>query len=206
MTELISTHGVWLVAVFIALETVGAPLPAEAFLIAAAIFAASTHAIDIKALLLAGVLAAIAGNVAGFWLGRAYGHQLLLAYGGRVGLTPGRIKIGQWLFLRYGGAFVFAARFLPFLRNMAALLAGANRMAQHSFYFASSIAAVAWVMVYGLGAYAFGEAFTMSASPAVVLAGLAAVLIIAAIPTIILRYEKRLLARAERELPDNPPT
>src|SRR6478672_10782872 len=125
MTELISTHGVWLVAVFIALETVGAPLPAEAFLIAAAIFAASTHAIDIKALLLAGVLAAIAGNVAGFWLGRTYGHQLLLTYGGRIGLTPGRIKIGQWLFLRYGGAFVFAARFLPFLRNMAALLAGA---------------------------------------------------------------------------------
>jgi len=206
LTEFISTHGVWLVAGFIALESIGVPLPAEAFLIAAAIFAASTHELDIGLLIVVGVIAAIAGNVAGFWLGRTFGHQLLTTYGRRVGLTAGRIKIGQWLFLHYGGVFVFAARFLPFLRNMAALLAGANRMAQHSFYFASSIAAVAWVMTYGFGAYAFGEAFKRSASPAVVLAGLVAVAIIVAIPTIISRYEKRLLAKAERELPDNPPT
>jgi len=47
LTQFISAHGVWLVAVFIGLETVGVPLPAEAALIAAAIFAAGTHDIDI---------------------------------------------------------------------------------------------------------------------------------------------------------------
>ena len=35
----------------------------------------------------------------------------------------GRIPIGQWLFARYGCWFVFIARFLPILRNMAAVLA-----------------------------------------------------------------------------------
>jgi len=195
----VSAHGVWLVAAFIALETVGAPLPAEAFLIAAAIFAISAQ--DIAWLIGAGILAAVLGNIAGFWIGRRFGYRLLTRYGGRVGLTADRIKIGQWLFLHYGVAFVFVARFLPFLRNMAAILAGANAMPQHRFYFASSIAAAAWVMLFGLGAYSFGEAFRNSASPAVIVSALIAAAIIVAIPTIIVRYEKRFLARAEQELP-----
>src|ERR1700730_13033800 len=77
----------------------------------------------------------------------------------RLGLTEGRIGIAQWLFVRYGGRFVFIARFLPFLRNMAAVLAGTNSMAQQNFYFASGLAAVAWVMGYGLAAYSLGESF-----------------------------------------------
>jgi membrane protein DedA with SNARE-associated domain len=119
-------------------------------------------------------------------------------------LTEERIRIGQWLFLRYGGRFVFIARFLPFLRNMAAVLAGTNAMAQHVFYVASGTAAIAWVMIYSLAAYSFGEAFADLASPAAVVLGLAAVLIILAGPALILRFEKRLLAKAEDGLPRPP--
>jgi hypothetical protein len=42
-------------------------------------------------------------------LARIYAAQL-------IGLMPD--VIAQWLFVRYGGRFVFIARFLPFLRNM----------------------------------------------------------------------------------------
>src|SRR6266699_1065378 len=105
----------------------------------------------------------------------------------------------QWLFERYGGRFVFIARFLPFLRNIAAVLAGTNSMAQHSFYFASATAAAAWVIGYGLAAYSFGEAFANLASPAAVGLGLAATLIVLVTPVLILRYEGDLLAKAERE-------
>jgi membrane protein DedA with SNARE-associated domain len=112
-------------------------------------------------------------------------------------MTEGRIKIGQWLFVRYGGRFVFIARFLPFLRNMAAVLAGTNSMAQRNFYFASATAAAAWIVCYGLAAYSFGEAFEDVASPAAVCLGLAAALIVVAAPALMLRYEKRLLAKAE---------
>jgi membrane protein DedA with SNARE-associated domain len=115
-------------------------------------------------------------------------------------LTEGRIRIGQWLFVRYGGRFVFIARFLPFLRNMAAVLAGTNRMAQPVFYFASGTAAVAWVMCYTLAAYAFGEAFSDLASPAAIALGLAAILIVVAVPALVLRYEERLLAESERHM------
>ena len=200
MAQFISSYGVWLVAAFIALESIGIPLPAEAALIAAAFFAAQ-HGLDIWPLITAGIIAAILGEIVGFWIGKRFGRQLLKRYGTRLGLTEGRIKIGQWLFVRYGGGFVFIARFLPFLRNMAAVLAGTNSMAQHSFYFASGTAAAAWITCYGLAAYSFGEAFANLASPAAILLGLAAALIVLAVPALILQYEKRLLAKAERVLP-----
>jgi membrane protein DedA with SNARE-associated domain len=194
LAEFVSNYGIWLVAAFIALESVGIPLPAEAALIAAAFFAARTQDIDIWSLISAGIIAAILGEIAGFWIGRRFGHRLLMRYGARLGFTEERIRIGQWLFVRYGGAFVFVARFLPFLRNIAAVLAGTNSMGQHSFYFASATAAVAWIICYGLGAYSFGEAFANLASPVAILLGLAATLIILAAPVLILRYERRLLS------------
>jgi membrane protein DedA with SNARE-associated domain len=144
------------------------------------------------------------GEVVGFWIGRRFGHQLLMRYGAHLGFTEGRIRIGQWLFVRYGGRFVFIARFLPFLRNMAAVLAGTNAMAQHNFYFASATAAAAWIVCYGLASYSFGEAFANVASPAAVVLGLAGALIVLAVPALILRYEKRLLAKAELSPSGNP--
>jgi membrane protein DedA with SNARE-associated domain len=196
LTHFISIYGVWLISAFIALESVGVPLPAEAALIAGGFFAARTHGLDIWVLIAAGTFAAILGEIVGFWIGRTFGYQLLQRYGARIGLTEERMRIGQWLFVRYGGRFVFIARFLPFLRNMAAVLAGANAMAQHSFYLASATAAAAWIMCYGLAAYSFGEAFSSLASPAAVVLGVAAILIVLAVPALILRHEKRLAAHA----------
>ena len=200
MTEFIATYGVWLVAAFIVLETIGFPLPAEAALMAAGIFA-RTRGLDLWSLIVASTVAAVLGNVAGFWIGRRFGQALLQRYGARVGLTDARLRIGQWLFERYGGRFVFVARFLPFLRNMAAILAGTNAMPQHVFYLASTAAAVVWVVGYSLAAYSLGEAFMEAASPAAVVLGLVAVAIILAIPALIVRYEKRLLAKVEHQSP-----
>ena len=200
MTEFIATYGVWLVAAFIELETIGFPLPAEAALMAAGIFA-RTRGLDLWSLIVASTVAAVLGNVAGFWIGRRFGQALLQRYGARVGLTDARLRIGQWLFERYGGRFVFVARFLPFLRNMAAILAGTNAMPQHVFYLASTAAAVVWVVGYSLAAYSLGEAFMEAASPAAVVLGLVAVAIILAIPALIVRYEKRLLAKVEHQSP-----
>jgi membrane protein DedA with SNARE-associated domain len=197
LAQIVSTYGVWLVAAFIALESVGVPLPAEAALIAAGFFAARTHGLNIWFLIAAGIFAAVLGDIVGFWIGRKFGYQLLSRYGTRFGLTEGRLRIGQWLFVRYGGRFVFIARFLPFLRNMAAVLAGTNSMAQHNFYFASATAAAAWIICYGLAAYSFGETFTDLASPAAVFLGLAGASIALGVPALILRYEKVLLAKTK---------
>ena len=200
LAQLISNYGIWVVAAFVALESIGIPLPAEAALIAAAFFAAR-HGLDIWPLLAAGIVAAIIGEVVGFWIGRRFGHRLLRRHGPRLGLTEGRMRIGQWLFVRYGGRSS-SSRFLPFLRNMAAVLAGTNSMAQHSFYFASATAAAAWILFYGLAAYTFGTVFAEVASPATYVLGFAAAVIVLAAPAVVLQYEPHLLMKAERELPE----
>src|SRR5258708_35789682 len=94
------------------------PLPAEAALIAAGFFAARTHGIDIWSLISAGILAAILGEIVGFWIGRRFGHRLLMRYGARLGFTEGRIRIGQWLFVQYGGRVRFRCRLFPILRTL----------------------------------------------------------------------------------------
>ena len=200
MVHFISIYGVWLVAAFIALESIGIPLPAESALIAAAVFAGTTHDISIWLLIPVGILGAILGNVVGFWIGRRFGRELLTRYGHHVGLSKGRIAIGHYLFVKYGGRLVFAARFLPILRNMAAVLAGTNFMPQHHFYLASGIAAAAWVTFHGLTAYFLGEAYSNLAAPAAIALSLAAVFGVLAVPALILRFETRLQAEADRAL------
>jgi len=196
-THFASSYGVWIVASFIALESVGLPLPAEAALMAAAFYAAKANGLNIHCLIAAGIAAAIIGEVVGFWIGRRFGHALLLQHGPRFGLTEQRIRIGQWLFVRYGSAFVFIARFLPFLRNIAALLAGTNCMPKNSFYVASATAAATWVVGYGLASYSLGEAFMNSASPLAIPAGIGtSVAILIGVPAIIARCEKSLAAKA----------
>jgi membrane protein DedA with SNARE-associated domain len=94
---------------------------------------------------------------------------------------------------------VFIARFLPVLRNVAAALAGANTMPQQRFYLSSGTAAAAWIVLYGFSAYVLGEQFTGTASVApYVLGGIAAAIVLA-LPTLLLRNEKLLLARANAE-------
>jgi membrane protein DedA with SNARE-associated domain len=195
-THFISGYGIWVVAAFIALESVGLPLPAEAALMAAAFFAAKAHGLDIHSLISAGIAAAIIGEVVGFWIGRRFGYGLLMRHGYRFGLTQERIRIGQWLFARYGAVFVFIARFLPFLRNIAAVMAGTNCMPTATFYMASAAAAASWVMGYGLAAYCLGEAFMNSASPAVVsVAVVTSIIILVGVPTTFARWEKSLLTK-----------
>jgi hypothetical protein len=87
--------------------------------------------------------------------------------------------------VRYGGRFVFIARFLPVLRNMAAVLAGTNCMPQHNFYFASATAAIVWNVGYALAAYSFGDALANLASSVSVFLSLAAILMILAVPALI---------------------
>ena len=102
MKELIHQYGAWIVFALVFLESIGLPLPGEAILVSAAIFAGTTQELGIALVLLSAVLGAILGSTIGFWVGDRYGYPLLLRYGSSIGLTETRIKIAQYLFLRQG--------------------------------------------------------------------------------------------------------
>ena len=153
---MISAHGVWAVGVIVGLESLGLPLPGEASLIAAAIYAGTTGNLSITGVLTAALLGAVVGDSVGYLIGRALGWPFLLRHGGRVGLTQDRLKIGRMLFLQHGGKVVFFGRFVAFLRVLAASLAGASGMPWPRFALFNVAGATVWVTLFGGAAYLLG--------------------------------------------------
>ena len=132
-TSLITKFGYLAVAAIVGLESVGLPLPGEATLITAAVYAGTTQQLNIWLVIASAVAGAVVGDNVGFWLGRELGFRLLIRYGSHVGLNEGRIKVGQYLFQLHGGKIVLFGRFFPVLRIWAAVLAGVNQMAWPKF-------------------------------------------------------------------------
>ncbi len=112
----VGSYGYGAVAIAVGIESIGVPFPGETTLIAAAIYAGTTHHLSIILVVAAAAFGAILGDNVGFWLGRQFGFPLLLRFGPAIRITPRRIKLGQYLFLRYGGAVVFFGRFVAVLR------------------------------------------------------------------------------------------
>ena len=109
--------------------------------------------------------AAIVGDNCGYALGRIYGLPLVERHGKRLGLTKVRLRVGQYLFLRYGGRIVFFGRFVAFLRTFAAVLAGVNRMGWSHFLAMNALGAIAWATLFGGGAFVFGDQVHRIAGP-----------------------------------------
>jgi membrane protein DedA with SNARE-associated domain len=201
IAPLIARDGYWAVGVIVALESMGIPVPGETTLIAAAIYAGTTHDIKIGLVIAAAAAGGIMGDNVGFWLGRAFGYRLLLRYGRHVGLSERRIKLGQYLFLRHGGKVVFFGRFVPVLRALAAFLAGANRMDWPRFLVFNAVGGMIWASAYGMAAFWLGQQVERLAKPVGVALGLAAVIAIIVFSSILRGQQAKLEQEAERALP-----
>jgi membrane protein DedA with SNARE-associated domain len=206
LPHLLSTYGYWVVGGIVALESMGLPLPGEATLIAAAIYAGSTRQLNIWLVITAAAIGAILGDNIGYGIGREIGYRLLLRYGHYLQLTDARIKLGQYFFSRHGGKIVFLGRFIALLRALAALLAGVNRMSWPRFLLCNAAGAILWATVYGGAAYYFGHALEHVTKP--IAFGLAAIAAIVVVISLIVarRRETELEEIAERALPGPLPT
>ena len=199
--HLISTYGLLLVAGVIGIECLGIPVPGETTLIAAAIFAGTQHGLDIVSVIAAAVAGAVIGNMIGYVIGREFGYWLLLRYGVYIRVTEGRIKLGQYLFLRHGGKIVVIARFVPMLRSITGIVDGANRMPWQPFLLANIVGAIVWATLYGVAAYMLGKQVERMAGPVAAVLGAIVVIILIVVGMFIARHEERLVAEAERALP-----
>ena len=183
------------------LECIGVPLPGETALLAAAIYAGTKHDLNIVAVILTAAGAAIVGRMIGYVIGHEFGYWLLLRYGNYVGMTPSRIKLGQYLFLRHGGKIVFIAQFIPVLRTFAGIFAGANVMPWRDFLIANVVGSAIWAVIYGLAAYELGREFERLEGPIVIVLALITVISFVVGGMFVKRHEAQLTAEAERAMP-----
>jgi membrane protein DedA with SNARE-associated domain len=201
IAHLVNTYGLVVVAGLIGLECIGFPVPGETVLILAGVLAGTMHELNIVEVILTAAVAAIIGQAVGYVIGREFGYWLLLRYGNYLRITESRIKLGQYLFLRHGGKIIVVARFVPVLRALAGILAGANRMPWRQFLLANAAGASAWAAFFGFAASSLGRQVERIAGPMVIIIGIIAVIVIAAAANFAGRHEAQLAAEAERALP-----
>jgi membrane protein DedA with SNARE-associated domain len=129
------------VAIFLAVvvDSLGVPVPGEVMLLIASVYAGATHHLAVGLVIGAAAVGAIAGDNLTYTLGRRGGYPLLQRYGRLVHLELRHLRVGRYLFRRYGGVVVLAGRFIPVLHIWTAVLAGVNRMPWPRFVAANAV-------------------------------------------------------------------
>jgi len=130
-------------------------LPGDSLIFAAGVFAADGGGLNLAALLILLILAAVLGNTSNYWIGRKAGQAIINS--GRVkSLTPKRIEETQRLFDKYGLLAIVVTRFIPIVRTFAPFLAGVGNMHFLRFALFNIAGGVLWVSIFTLLGYFFG--------------------------------------------------
>jgi membrane-associated protein len=148
---------VWVVVLsFVFLECsfiIGLFLPGDSLLFAAGVVLAG-HDQELGAWLLAGsaTAAALGGNQVGFLIGRRTGIRILARKDGRI-LNRANLARARAFFDRWGFWSVVVARWLPWVRTLAPMIAGAAGMDNRRYIAANALGAVIWVPTLLLAGY-----------------------------------------------------
>jgi len=159
--EIIRDFGVWtylilFVIVFCETGLVVTPiLPGDSLLFAVGTFAA-LGALDLAVALIVLSVAAVAGD------------SINYAIGYRVGPSVFRGERSRWLnrkyldrthqfYERHGSKTIVIARFVPIVRTFAPFVAGIGRMTYSRFLTYNVAGGIAWIVIFVLGGYGFGN-------------------------------------------------
>jgi membrane protein DedA with SNARE-associated domain len=125
-------------------EDFGVLVPGETVMIAAAVYAGAGR-MNIVAVAVIALAAAITGDSIGWVIGRYGGHRLLARFGRYVLLTPPRVARAEEFFARHGTKIVPVARFFDGLRQANGIIAGMTGMPWPRFLVLNALGAVLWV-------------------------------------------------------------
>lgn len=119
-------------------------LPGDTLLFAGGLVAAdAARGVDLGWLITGVLVAAVVGECVGYLIGARMGLPLLRRRQGRV-LTPERVARAERFTERYGVLAIIAARWIPWVRTFAPLVAGATRMRWPRFLLANVVGALCW--------------------------------------------------------------
>lgn len=143
------TLGAWtypLVGALAFLETaalVGLVVPGEITVVIGGV-AAAQGGVDVIAIFLTAWLAAWAGDLVSYALGRKLGRPFLEKHGPRLGISEATIQKAESLFGRHGGKMIVVGRFIGVVRALAPFLAGVSRMPAGRFAAVDAVGAGLW--------------------------------------------------------------
>jgi Uncharacterized membrane-associated protein len=129
-------------------------LPGDSLLFVSGALAAS-GTLNLELLIAVYILGAVIGDTVNYWLGNYLGLKVF------VEKFPGLVKKEyiertHCFYDRWGGATIFVARFVPFVRTFAPFLAGVGSMKYRRFLFYNILGAAAWTLLFVLAGYYLG--------------------------------------------------
>ena len=156
LAPILDHYGYLAVGGLITLEDFGVPSPGETVLVAGAVYA-GTGRLNIVAVGVVALVAAVIGDNIGYAIGRFGGHALVLRFGKYVFLTHERLDKAERFFARHGGKVVVVARFFEGLRQVNGIIAGIAEMPWPRFLLFNVIGAALWVGVWASVGYLAGN-------------------------------------------------
>jgi membrane protein DedA with SNARE-associated domain len=145
--------GEWGVGLFTLLETVFPPIPSEVILPLAG-FLAQRGELNLVLVIITSTLGAYIGALLLYWLGAKLGMQRAISWLAKLPLVDKEDfeKAASW-FSRHGKSAIFFGRFIPGVRSLISLPAGAERMHLLTFSLYTIAGSALWNgLLIGLGA------------------------------------------------------
>jgi membrane-associated protein len=158
-THLINTFGLVGIMVILFAECgllVGFFLPGDSLLFTAGLLAAGGLIAPLWVLLVLLPVAAIAGNLVGYWIGRKAGPAVFNRPDSKL-FKAEYVERSHAFFERNGTRTVLLARFVPIVRTFATVMAGASRMDFRRYVVNSVIGGIAWAVGVTLLGYWLGQ-------------------------------------------------
>jgi membrane-associated protein len=134
---------------------IGFFLPGDSLLVTAGLFAARGQ-MDIVLLNVVLCIAAITGDATGYYIGVKAGHTLYTRPQSRWFRRDHLIKTHEF-YEKYGGITIVLARFMPFARTFAPVVAGIGDMTYRRFAVFNVAGGIGWVASMTLTGYFLGR-------------------------------------------------
>ena len=135
---------------------VGLFLPGDSLLITAGVLAARGN-LSLPVILVGVFVAAVAGDQVGYAFGRRVGPSLFRRPDSRFFKQDHVVKARRF-FAEHGPKTIVIARFVPFVRTFAPILAGVGRMQYSTFVSFNVVGGLLWGVGVTMVGYALGEA------------------------------------------------
>jgi membrane-associated protein len=150
------TYGILFLIIFLETGLVVTPfLPGDSLLFAGGTFAA-LGSLDAKWLVISLSIAAIAGDTVNYWIGHTVGPKVFNKEKSRF-LNKEYLYRTHRFYEKYGGKTIILARFIPIIRTFAPFVAGIGSMTYRRFIIYNISGGIAWVVMFVLGGYLFGN-------------------------------------------------
>jgi membrane-associated protein len=133
-------------------------LPGDTLLITAGVLAsARPDVFSIEIVIFVCFIAAVTGDAVGYWFGRRVGGRLYDRPDSRW-FKQKHLRAAEGFYERHGGKTIVMARFLPFVRTFAPIVAGAAHMRYARFAVFNFTGAFLWAVGLPVAGYLLGEA------------------------------------------------